>query len=406
MSEQGFLDALVFRRVQYRYRKRTFQFDLSQSLFSSAGVDNGTHLLLGMIAEELDPDDYARVVDLGSGTGTLGIPLAGVADVELLAIDRDARAVAFTERNARINGVERMQAHHALTVPDERPGGRELVVSNLPAKAGEPVLRMLVTHLARRATVSGGTAAVVIVKPLAALLSALLAELGATTVAERKTANHAAVIFTCAVAPEEIEPDHDREELPASFLRTTAAFQGPKKRYEMRTAYNLPEFDGLSYRTALAFDLLSEHKPGGRVLLYGCRQGHVAVGLGQRGGRGLRLAIADRDLLALRVTSANAARNGLEPAEALPVATPGMLRSRLEPGSFAWVVVDDDPVAGSRWNEEISLLADLLDEGGRLLVVSRSTTVSRLLRVTGTRLRQISERRMHGFRASLLASRR
>ena len=406
MSVQGFLDALVFRRVQYRYRKRVFQFDLSQSLFSSAGVDNGTNLLLAMIAEELEPDDYARVVDLGSGTGTLGIPLAGTASADLVAIDRDARAVAFTERNARTNGIERVQALNALTLADDAAEERELVVSNLPAKAGEPVIRMLVTQLARRATAAGGTAAVVIVKPLAKLLVTILDDLHASIVAERRTANHAAAIFTCSVAPEEPESDQSDLDLPASFLRTTATFQGPKKRYEMRTAYNLPEFDGLSYRTALAFDLLTEHKPGGRALLYGCGQGHVAVGLGQRGGHSLELALADRDLLALRVAGANLASNGTSAADAITVATPGVLASRFEPGSFAWVVVDDDPAAGSRWNEEVASLADLLDDAGRLLVISRSTTVSRLQRLAGRRLRQVSERRMHGFRASLLAPRR
>lgn len=405
MSDQGFLDALVFRRVQYRYRKRLFHFELSQSLFSSAGVDNGTHLLLATIAEELGADDYARVVDLGCGTGTLGIPLAGVAGAELVAVDRDARAVAFTERNAAINGIERVVSHTALALPDGAPGARELVVSNLPAKAGEPVLRMLVADIARRATVCDGLAAVVIVKPLAALLSTVLAELGASVLAERKTANHAAAIFTCPLAPEEVDKDADDESLPSSFFRTTAAFQGPTKRYRMHTAYNLPEFDGLSYRTALAFDLLTEHAPGGRTLVYGCGQGHVAVGLGQRGGRAFDLALADRDLLALRVASANAAHNGTEPSDAITVPTPGMLRSRFEPGSFGWIVVDDDPVAGSRWNEEITGLADLLDDKGRLFVISRSTTVSRLERAAGKRLRQVSERRMHGFRASLLARR-
>ncbi|MFW5788460.1 MAG: methyltransferase [Spirochaetota bacterium] len=406
MSEQEFLDALVFRRVQYRYRRRVFQFDLSQSLFSSAGVDNGTHLLLAMIAEELEPDDYTRIVDLGSGTGTLGIPLAGTTDAELVAIDRDARAVAFTERNAQINGIDRIRTHNALTLPEETHGGPELVLSNLPAKAGEPVLRMLVAQVARRATASGGTAAVVIVKPLAAFLAKVLDELGATLVAERKTANHAAAIFACPIAPQADDSEEGDEELPPGFLRTTATFEGPRKRYQIRTAYNLPEFDGLSYRTALAFDLLTEHRPGGHTLLYGCGQGHLAVGLGQRGGRGLELEIADRDLLALRLTAANAAGNGVEPASEITVATPGMLGSRFAPGSFAWVVVDDDPAPGSRWNEEILTLADLLDDAGRLLVVSRSTTVSRLERVAGKRLRQISERRMHGFRASLLASNR
>lgn len=407
MPDGACLDALVSRRIAYRYRRTTLAFDLSLSLFSSAGVDSGTQVLLAALAEEIDLAGFDRVVDVGSGTGTLGISLAAGDGLALESTDRDARAVAFTERNAALNELPRVEARHALEIPPYPGEGREIVVSNLPAKAGEPVLRMLVNDITRRAALARGVVGIVIVRPLADLLASILGDQGVSVIAERRTANHTAVIYEPSVAPEPVcgteRPDPSAGP-PEVFIRTTAGFQGPRNHYAATTVWNLPEFDGLSFRTALAFDLLREHKPGGAVLVYGCGQGHLAVGLLQRmSGRG-SLVLADRDLLALRISAMNAkSAGGTAPERVLAVATPGNLAHEIEPGSPAWIVVDDDPVAGSRWNEEMLAVAGLLPPAGRLLVVSRSTTISRLEREAGSRLREKAQRKMHGFRASLLA---
>ncbi|MFW5848316.1 MAG: methyltransferase [Spirochaetota bacterium] len=402
-----YLDSLVFRRVDYRYRKHSFRFDLSQSLFSSAGVDGGTHLLLSVLAEETDFARFDRIVDVGCGTGTLGIALAGSAELPLEAYDRDARAVAFTGRNARLNGLDRVQADATLGVPDCTSSGRELVVSNVPAKAGDPVLRSLLSGLARRASLSDGTAAVVIVKPLAAFLAKTLSEIGAATVAEARTANHAAVVFRCAVPPTAADAPDAPVALPREYVRTTAGFTGPAGPYEMQTVYNLPEFDGLSFRTALAFDLLRANRVGGSVLLYGCGQGHLAVGLAQVSNARTRLVATDRDVLALRATQCNARSNGAEETEVKAVPTPASIVDLYPSRDFDWFVVDDDPTPGSRWSEEIVHTADaLLDDSGKLLAISRSTSVSRLMREARGAFKEIAERRMHGFRASLLRRKR
>lgn len=403
MHGASYLDSLVFRQVEYRYRRHTFRFDLSQSLFSSGGVDSGTHLLLAMLAEELDFERYDRYVDVGCGAGTLGLSLAGSAARPLAAFDRDARGVAFTERNARINGLDGVDVETGLVVPAYGGDGRELVVSNVPAKVGEPVLELLVRQMARRATLSTGDTALVIVKPLAEFLSAQLAMLGASVHAERRTANHFAVLFSCPLPPEETtEP-----ELPSEFLRTTEMFPGPVTPYRMETAYNLPEFDGLSYRTALAFDLLRANEVAGEVAAYGCGQGHLAMGLVQRSGKDLRLILADRDLLALRTTARNLKANAGIEARFCPVPTPASLVHEVESGSVGWLVVDDDPTPGSGWNEEIAQTADrVLSDSGKLLLVSRSTTVGRFEKHARSLFREAADRRMRGFRAVLLRRRR
>ncbi len=399
------LESLVCRRVRYSYRRRTFEFDLSQALFSSAGVDAGTQLLLGLIAGRLATESFSRVVDVGCGAGTLGVAVAGSCGARLEALDRDALAVAFTERNARLNSIERADVYPALSPPQPRDdrarAERELVVCNLPAKAGEPVLRMLVSRMIRLAEASQGACALVIVTPLAEFLENELRASGAEVIADRRTANHLAVYARGGALREAGGPD----ELSA-FFRTVCDFQGPRGQYRLQTVYNLPEFDGLSYRTALAFDLLSLQRVAGSAVLYGCGQGHLLVGLSQMMTRNARLVVADRDLLALKIAGSNAEHVGLTGVRREIVPGLSAVADVAEPGSVDWLVVNDDPVPGSTWNDAVADSAGrMLGPTGQLLLVSRSTSVSRFERHVGRRFRVIADRRMHGFRATLFRRR-
>ncbi|HKJ86372.1 MAG TPA: methyltransferase, partial [Spirochaetia bacterium] len=226
---------------------------------------------------------------------------------------------------------------------------------------------------------------------------------GSTIIAERRTANHASVLFRCPIPPE--EPDAELH-LPDAFIRQTVRFEGPMKAYEARTVYNLPDFDRMSFRTALAFDLLRGASLSGSILLYGCGQGHLLLGLAQRAGKS-SLSIADRDLLALEITRTNAAANGIALEGGVSVPTIASLSDAGLPGDFDWLVIDDDPTPGSLWNAEVAATADaLLSDSGKLLLVSRSTSISRFEREMRSSFSQISDRRMHGFRASALRPRR
>ncbi|MDR0495415.1 MAG: methyltransferase [Treponema sp.] len=94
-----------------------FTFDLSQGLFSSAGVDAGTQLLLKVFSRVLDEDNAAgkspprRVLDSGCGAGIIGICAAAailrLARNSVLARcqDRDELARLVTLHNARLNNI-------------------------------------------------------------------------------------------------------------------------------------------------------------------------------------------------------------------------------------------------------------------------------------------------------------
>ena len=105
-----------------------------------------------------DPGERGRlrsILDLGCGTGVLGLALAKHYAAELTARDRDALALAVTAHNAASNGLACRTAGGVDTanLDGTREGGPfQLVVSNLPAKAGEPVLAHMIAEAARVTT--------------------------------------------------------------------------------------------------------------------------------------------------------------------------------------------------------------------------------------------------------------
>jgi len=142
------LNEYLHKSVDFRFEGHTLRLALSQSLFSSYDVDSGSRLLLASVVRELDahPGERRRlrsILDLGCGTGVLGLALAKRFAAALTARDRDALALAVTAHNAAANGVACTTRGGVDT--DDLDGSREptahhLVVANLPAKSGAPVL--------------------------------------------------------------------------------------------------------------------------------------------------------------------------------------------------------------------------------------------------------------------------
>jgi ribosomal protein L11 methyltransferase len=96
------------------------------------------------------PSPAARVLDLGCGSGVLGITAALRGSAEVEAIDVDPSAVLATDVNARLNGVG--DAITASTTPLLDLGGRfDLVLANI----GAGVLRDLATPISRRVGSAG-----------------------------------------------------------------------------------------------------------------------------------------------------------------------------------------------------------------------------------------------------------
>ena len=445
MNVDRYLEAYIHREVEFRYKRQDLSFGLSQELFSSAAVDAGTRLLLRLVKEAVEglasspgsrePEaphgsvngtapvfslSGRALLDVGCGAGTLGISLAKASGAALIASDRDALAVWFTRRNAERNSLHDVVAECALDVSFAGSGAFsgvgldahavELAVSNLPAKAGEPVLRRMIRSLPQAART--GTAAVVIVLPLAELLKQEVRAMGGSVLAERRTTQHLAVLYRRTPSQPECGQREmlgdDRHGLPAWYVRGRHEFAGPRGRYEMTTVYNIPEFDSLSYDTEIGFRMMKSWHPAGRLLYWGVGQGHLVVSAARNRSAEAPVFVADRDLLAVRATTENLRRSAPETSGVplvLPTLAPGT--QHVAPSSLDWLIVRGSPASRSLWDEEVVDTAEtLLAPGGRALIVTRSSALARLERRLRASFSVEDSSRSRGYRVDVLRRKR
>ncbi|MDR1046832.1 MAG: methyltransferase [Treponema sp.] len=181
-----------------------FNFALSRELFSSAEIDTGTVLLLKVFSEELDKGllrelqnrtGPLHILDAGSGCGVIGIcaarALEGI-DVRTISTDRDELAGIFTGYNARQNGLRCEKfSTHTSTLFNGNPA-RDLILSNIPAKAGKPVLE---DFIRRACPHCEALAFIVAVKPLADFTRGTIAAAGAEILRETAGRGHTVFVF-------------------------------------------------------------------------------------------------------------------------------------------------------------------------------------------------------------------
>lgn len=127
--------------LEARLQGRSFTLNTTWGLFSPRAVDDGTSLLLDWL--EIDIDTVA--LDLGCGYGPLGLAIASAAPQgQVHMVDRDFLAIDYSRLNARQNGIENAEIYLSngfSAVPEDLE--LDLVVSNLPAKVGNEMFRLM-----------------------------------------------------------------------------------------------------------------------------------------------------------------------------------------------------------------------------------------------------------------------
>jgi hypothetical protein len=243
----------ITKEVTFKFRGRIYEFALSHGLFSSADIDRGSRFLLRVLSKMIDDGIFPEglgclgslspkspiratetlsVLDAGCGCGVLGI-CAGVALADLArgksggeAADADAGAIAgaqpavmvraqdrdelarlFTEYNSRRNGLAAparesspsatlaaassatLTAHAEALLAGPAGVAWDLILSNIPAKAGQPVLEDFIARSARMLK-SRGLVLVVVVNPLASWFGSSITALGFTLLHEEAGKGH------------------------------------------------------------------------------------------------------------------------------------------------------------------------------------------------------------------------
>ena len=436
----------INRRVDFQFSGVRLKLDLSLGLFSSAGVDAGSLLLLKSIARECALDDLKKVLDAGCGTGVLGLALAGrCPDARVMMEDRDALAAAFAAHNARLNGLENVQVRHSLMLDDSPDGGFDLILCNFPAKAGDPVL----ADYLRRSTgllQEGGRGAVVIVHTLAERCGELIGACGARVIHRDASKGHA-VFHYAGGRPGADGGGLGGEERPGGdgkcgprecYIRREGKFGVKGIRYRARTVWNMGDFDMLSWRLELMGGLLrgmggsgvprgpresgvsGRPGPAGRgeiMLFWGPGQGHLPMlCCAHRGAEPKRVVLAGRDRLELLISRSNL--KALRPD--MPIEIHGLADAGLLGGDEVWMdwgrtlggggqpggcglfVSDLSPVPRSDWAGPLrAAAARLVYPGGIWAILGRSADLAVLARLTKGWTALMDERR-RGWRALVL----
>lgn len=394
MTELGFLENFIHKQVDFKFAGERLQFYLSQSLFSSFDIDDGTRLLLKSIANQLKLDEVNTLLDIGCGVGAIGICLKKAnPKIEAVFQDRNALALAFTRLNAQLNLLEPVMVQGSLAL-DESDGKRfDLIVSNLPGKAGEPVLKAILSRIPGHLS-ENGVAAVVIVKPLAQLVEETLAENGSEILLQEDGKGY--VIFHFRRGEITYEPERALD----PYLRGSFPFKFGKSTMDLTTAFNVPEFDTLGFHTNLAINLIKNKQVQGRVLLWNPGQGHFPVYLAHKFGKAItHYTVASRDLLSITVAQLNLTAHGVPQEQMRSTHLPHLLEVE---GLFDFIVLFPDIDPGVPW--EKALLEGchrLLAPKGRLLVTAKSAFMFRLLQ-NHRGFGMGTDKKRHGYRSAIL----
>jgi 16S rRNA (guanine1207-N2)-methyltransferase len=134
-------------KEQFRYSVlgRTVLTHVPHDVFSTQRIDEGTLLLLNHLPES-PPDGIQSVLDIGCGYGALSLPLAlREPQARFDLVDRDLLAVEWANQNARLNGLQNVQAIGSLGYQGLPSNGLryDLILCNVPARIGSPFIQDL-----------------------------------------------------------------------------------------------------------------------------------------------------------------------------------------------------------------------------------------------------------------------
>jgi 16S rRNA (guanine1207-N2)-methyltransferase len=374
-------DVYLKKVVDLRYAQQVLHFRVAQELFSSCDVDTGTQRLLRTLAEA-DTAAFQKILDLGCGYGPLGLTLKKLAPERTVhLVDRDALAVDFARQNAALNGLAGVEVYASLGYDDLSAAGFDLILCNVPAKAGPPVI----SHLLRDAAYSlrpGGLVAIVVVTPLEEMVASLLSDPAIRVQLRKAWPGHTVFHYRFAqeagpAPPSALERGvYDRQETNASFRGLT---------FPLRTAYGLPEFDTPSYESDLLVGGLQD-LAGTAVhcaVVLNPRQGHVPVALWQL-MQPAQIHLVDRDLLGLRYSRKNLVLNGCPEGRVTLSHQVGLRGAGLPPVDLIAGILreEEGPAALAATIEQA---AAQVVPGGSIVLAGSSTAVTRLVSVVGSK---------------------
>jgi 16S rRNA (guanine1207-N2)-methyltransferase len=371
-------DIYYKKTINFNAWKHSFQFKTSQELFSSHDIDIGTRQLLRTIMEA-GYTGLNKILDLGCGYGPLGLTLKALfPDSQIHLVDKDALALEYSRQNAELNKLNGREIYASLGYDDLKSRDFNLIVSNIPGKAGEPVIAYLLREAAQFLS-PGGIVAVVVVEALELVVSKILSETpGVEVILKRDWADHTVFHYLFS-GPLVVS------ELPSSavergiYKRHALNFHFGRLDYPMDTAFGLPDFDSLGNENEMLFNTLKNipRKAYPSAVVFNPGQGHAAVMLWKL-FQPDRFLLVDRDLLALKVSHHNLALNNC-PSDRIQLSHQlGIVLPSRDKIDLAVVALREDEGAQANF-QALSQLDPALSQQAVILVTSGSTAITRLV---------------------------
>ena len=421
------LGPLVNKTVDFRFHGADLRLDLSHALFSSFDIDVGTRLLFKAVGRDEVLASARRVLDAGSGIGVIGLGVAAAfPSCEATLRDRDLLAVAFSERNRARNKISNAKVEAGLIGSGSIGGPWDYILSNIPAKAGGPVINAFLEE-ATRALSPGGRLGVVIVKPLVADFEKLLATLGLGVLAMERGSMHRAYV---------LQPKKENSDAPpppmlgegrpaiaefslvsgapqgqvsvfdegffdlAAYRRRSGDFRVLGKAYKASGYWSLPDFDTIGFPQLAAAEVLGRFasgKPVEKALIINPGIGHLAMWLALAFGPP-SIGLASRDLLS--VVAARENLTLLLHERELQTSSAILDIHNLDPailGPLDLIVEFGDPVPEYDWiADSWARATSLLAPGGLLVVAAPPTEAVRLEKRRPEGFRLLGEKRKKG----------
>jgi hypothetical protein len=335
------------------------------------------------------------------------------------AQDRDELARVFTEYNARRNGLDAgVFSAHTEALLDGPPRRWDLILSNLPAKTGEPVLLDFVSRSAALLS-EGGAAMVVVVNTLSGLLRDRMRELSLPLLYDETGREHTVLSYGAApgpgagAAPDTIPGNTDDDFLlrRRAYLRGAGNYELEDIGYHIDAVHAAAGFDrsgaAVEAMARLALRLeapLAACCVSGPVLVHEPDQGHFPAWFLKRlektaGGAPERLVLSGRNILALEAARHNTQNTAAAvPAVDILLAKDALQAAAGEPYGAVFLFPDLIPRT-SRIAAYWEGLGALLEAGGMALAALPSSAAERFDRAKPRGFLRLGDHKRHGFRA-------
>jgi hypothetical protein len=342
-----------------------------------------------------------------------------VPGLKVRAQDRDELARAFTEYNACRNGVGAavLSAHTEALL--DGPGPWDLILSNLPAKTGKPVLLDFVSRSAALLG-EGGAVMVVVVNTLASLIRDRIGELSLPLLHDETGTEHTVLSYGAAAepasAPVSANTDDDFPLRRRAYFRDAGDYELEDTGYHIAALHGAPGFDRsgtsaaamarLAVRMGDRLALRCVSRP---ILVHEPDQGHFPAWLLQHlaktaGAAPARLVLSGRNILALEAARYNTGNTAtIVPAvdillagDALQAAAGGLCGA-----AYSAVFLFPDLIPRtSRISAYWDGLGFLLETGGIALAALPSSGAERFDKAKPRGFVRLGDYKRRGFRAT------